>query len=262
MTNEEIAKKIQSGHNELYNELWKRVHKLMYKILRSKLLYISLPNYIDAEDLEQGMYFALCNAVQSYDSTKAYKFNSYLEYHIMNAIRSELPKKILCESSINQTVGDDEDNEIGDFIPDDLAEEKLKEIELTDIQMQTRQAISELPPNEREAVTLYYFKNYSYQQIGDIINISRDMARNRVNKGVMLLRRNKAIQSIYGEFERHYAGTEYILSRWETSKERQTVIDNLAQRQLNGEFIYYSTRQRELYLAKCKYIDEHIKSFS
>lgn len=49
MTNEELAIKIQLGHNEYYTELWQNVRKLMYKILYNKISRLELPNYITAE---------------------------------------------------------------------------------------------------------------------------------------------------------------------------------------------------------------------
>ena len=133
MTNEELVIQIQLGHTEHYAELWDNVRKLMYIILHKKMSQLKLPNYLTAEDMQQELYFALCNAVQAFDDTKPYKFNSYLEYHIMNAIRSVLPSKPLHETSYNQTTGEDEDTELIEFIVDDTAAEKLTAIELTDI---------------------------------------------------------------------------------------------------------------------------------
>ena len=112
MTNEELAIQIQAGNTQYYSELWQNVHRLMHKILHKKLLRIELPNYLTSEDIEQELYFALCNAVQAYDDTKPYKFTSYLDYHIMNAVRSALPSKPLKELSYNQTAGEDEETEL------------------------------------------------------------------------------------------------------------------------------------------------------
>ena len=261
MTNEELVIQIQLGHTEHYAELWDNVRKLMYIILHKKMSQLKLPNYLTSEDMQQELYFALCNAVQAFDDTKPYKFNSYLEYHIMNAIRSVLPSKPLHETSYNQTTGEDEDTELLEFIVDDTAAEKLTAIELTDIQTQTRQAVAELPHNERKAITLYYFKNYSYKHIAETMNISLHKAQSRVDKGLCILRQNKAIQAIYGEFERHYTHTEYVYrlcSRdWDISEERQKVIDDISQRRLNGEYISYGTEQVIMYQAEQEYIRKH-----
>ena len=177
MTNEELAIQIQAGNTQYYYELWQSVYKLMYKILHKKLSRLELPNYLTYEDMGQELYFAFCNAVQAYDDTKPYMFNSYLEYHIMNAIRSVLPSKPLHETSYNQTTGEDESTELIEFIVDDTAAEKLHNLELTDIQTQTRQAVAELPYNERKAITLYYFNDLKYKQVGKIMGIDEAKAK-------------------------------------------------------------------------------------
>ncbi len=205
MTNEELAIQIQLGHTEHYAELWQNVRRLMYKILHNKISRIELPNYISAEDMEQELYFALCNSVQAYDDTKPYKFNSYLEYQIKKAIHSALPSKPIKEYSYNQTTGEDEETELIDFIADNSAEERLKDIELTDIQLLTRQAVSELPIREKSVISLYYFYGQSLNQIAENLNILPQIARKTKNKGLHILRQNKAIRSIYGELEWHYA---------------------------------------------------------
>ncbi len=87
MTNEELAVQIQLGASDLYAELWEQVKKLMIKILFNYLASYKLPNYIDKKDMVQELYFALCKAVQAYDDTKPYKFNTYLDYHIRKVIR-------------------------------------------------------------------------------------------------------------------------------------------------------------------------------
>lgn len=261
MTNEELAIQIQLGHTEHYAELWQNVRRLMYKILQRKISRIKLPNYITAEDMEQELYFALCNAVQAYDDTKPYKFTSYLEYHIKNAVRFALPSNPLQEISYNQTVGEDENTELIELIPDNIAAARIQDIELTDIQMQTRQAVSELPKLEKSVISLYYFDRQSLLQIAEKLSISPQMARNIKNKGLQLLRQNKAIRSIYGEMKRHYTRTEYVYQKcaenWELSEEHRKVKADIEQRRLDGEYISYGKEQGILYQAEQKYIREH-----
>lgn len=258
MTNEDLAIQIQLGHTEHYAELWQNVRRLMYKILHNKISRLELPNYITAEDMEQELYFALCNAVQAYDDTKPYKFTSYLEYQIMNAIRSALPRKPLNEYSYNQTAGDDENTELLEFIEDETAELELQDVELTDIQTQVRQAVAELPKRERSVVSLYYFDSQSLAQIAEILSVSPEMVRSIKNKGLRILRRNKAIKGIYDEFQRHYTSTEWeyerFAYRWEYSDERRCTILGLHQRQQNGEYLTYGQLQSILCVAKQRYI--------
>lgn len=258
MTNEELAIQIQLGHTEHYAELWGKVKRLMFKILYSKISRIELPNYLDREDIEQELYFALCKAVQTYDDTKPYKFTSYLEYQVMNAIRYALPSKPLKEYSYNQTAGDDEDTELLEFIEDETAGLEMQNIELTDIQTKVRQAVAELPKRERSVVSLYYFDSQSLTQIAENLSVSLEMVRSIKNKGLQILRRNKAVRGIYDEFQRHYTSSEWEYERfaysWEYSNERHALISELQQRQQNGEYLTYGQLQSILFIAKQRYI--------
>lgn len=267
MTNEDLAIQIQLGHTEHYAELWQSVRRLMHKILYAKLSRIDLPNYLDREDIEQELYFALCNAVQAYDDTKPYKFTSYLEYQIMNAIRSALPRKPLKEYSYNQTAVDDENTELLEFIEDEAAELELQDVELTDIQTQVRQAVAELPKRERSVVSLYYFESQSLAQIAEKLSVSLEMVRSIKNKGLRILRQNKAIRGIYDEFQRHYTSSEWEYERfsysWEYSSERRCLMSELQQRQLSGEYLTYGQLQSILCVAKQRYIkaqSENVRS--
>lgn len=258
MTNEDLAIQIQLGHMEHYAELWEQVKKLMYKILYGKLNRIELPNYLDREDIEQELYFALCNAVQAYDDTKPYKFTTYLEYQIMNVIRSALPHKPLQEYSYNQTAGDNENTELLEFIEDEAAELELKDVELTDIQTQVRQVVAGLPNRERSVVSLYYFDSQNLAQIAERLRVSLEMVRNIKNKGLRILRQNKAIKDIYDEFQRHYTSSEWEYERfaysWEYSNERRCLMSELQQRQQNGEYLTYGQLQSILCIARQRYI--------
>ncbi|MCH5297827.1 MAG: sigma-70 family RNA polymerase sigma factor [Ruminococcus sp.] len=258
MTNEDLAIQIQLGHTEHYAELWNKVKRLMHKILYAKLSRIELPNYLDSEDIEQELYFALCNAVQAYDDTKPYKFTSYLEYQIMNAIRSVMPRKPLNEYSYNQTAGEDEDTELLEFIEDETAVLEMQDIELTDIQTQVRQAVAELPKRERSVINLYHFGGQSLSQIAENLSVSPQMVRSIKNKGLRILRQNKAIRGIYDEFQRHYTSSEWEYERfadsWKWSNERRCLMSELKQKQQNGEYLTYGQLQSILYIAKQRYI--------
>ena len=123
-----------------------------------------------------------------------------------------------------------------------------------------------MPYNERNAITLYYFKNLKYKQVSGIMGIDEATARKRVQKGLRILRQNKAIQAIYGEYERHYTKQEYIYQLysedWDISKEHREVKDDIEQRRQNGEYISYGTEQVIMYQAQQKYIREHADSLN
>lgn len=212
MTNEEMVMLIKQGNSKYYAELWSNAKRLMFIILSKKLSKLILPNYIDREDIEQEMYFAMCNAVQAYDNAKGYKFNSYLEYHIMNAIRSILPKKYIQETSYNIQVGEEENTELSELLEDDNAKYNIyTQVELTDLQRLTREAVSELPERQRNIIDLYYFKGKELKSIAECLGVSAERIRQIKDKGLDDLRRNRLINALYNEYHEHYNGTEYGL---------------------------------------------------
>ena len=209
MSNEYLALMIQAGHTEHYSELWANCRKLLFMILQRKTKHLNLPNYITPEDMEQEMYFALCKAVQAYDETKPYSFNSYLNYSVMCALRDFLPDLNIKESSYNQTVPGNEDggeSELIDFIADGSALVGHERIELTDLQRITRQAVAELPRCEGEAVRLFFFNGMTLKQIAERCGVSVAIIRARKHKGIAILRRNRALLALNGELQRHYYG--------------------------------------------------------
>lgn len=265
MTNEELAIQIQLGHTEHYNELWTNCRRLLFIILRKKAKDLPLPNYISQEDLEQEMYFALCKAVQAYDDTKPYSFNTYLNYSVMNALREILPDNRIQEMSYNQTATDNEGNETEfiDLMADEHSAERFENVELIDLQRQVRQAVAELPDNERQAITLHELRGITYAQIAEKSGASIEMIRERSRKGLRILRQNRELFSLYGEFERHYSKDEinYIKAQrlWQLSEERKAVINNIEQRKAHGEIITRSAELIILQRAERKYINEHLK---
>ena len=206
MTNEELVIKIQLGQTELYGELWDKCNKLLFMIMRQKVDKMKLPNYLTPEDIEQEMYFALCKAVQAYDDTKPYSFNTYLNYSVMGVLRACIPCSQISEISYNQTVqgNDGDETELIEFIADQDAPIGYENIELTDLQRKVRQAVAELPSCECQAVELFYFKGLSIQEIAEISGESIETIRARKNKGVNILRRCNAIKALYWELQAHY----------------------------------------------------------
>lgn len=201
MTNEEMAINIRAGHTEYCSELWGKVRWLMVKILNSKVKRYSLPNYLTSEDLQQELYFAFCKAVQAYDTTKPYKFNSYLDFHIRNLVNSllkveQIDGEPVKEFSYNQTVSDEDSTELIDLIPDTELEPLHSDIELIDLQKAVRQAISELPAEEQEALVLKFYRSYTYQQIAERQGTELYKAKKRTDKALLTLRRNKELKRI------------------------------------------------------------------
>lgn len=199
MENEELALFIQAGQTELYGELWERCRKLLYYILARYQKRLELPNYISGEDLEQCMYAALREAVKAYDNSKGYKFNTYLRYHVINAVKAQLPDSGIIETSGNVAVNDaDGDNrELFDYIPDEIAAVPFENIERRDLCATVRRAVSELPHDSRICICLNFFENITQKQIAVITGYSESKVHAAIMRGLHTLYKNKALRALY-----------------------------------------------------------------
>lgn len=211
MTNEELAVQIQLGATDLYSELWEQVKKLMIKILFNYLASYKLPNYIDKKDMVQELYFALCKAVQAYDDTKPYKFNTYLDYHICKVIRSNIGTKAAAEVSYNITVDEDEETELLDFIADSTKAKDFERLELTDLQQEVRQAVARLPEDKAEVIDLHFLQGVSYQSIANQKGCSQPLIAEKGRKGLQLLRQDKVLRLSYVDMRQHQRGKDWLI---------------------------------------------------
>lgn len=82
MTNEELARLIKQGNNDLMLELYEQNRRFIFALI--KHIGIQPDNYDDAM---QDAYFGLHTAVQGYDESKGYKFLTYAKYHIQVSIQ-------------------------------------------------------------------------------------------------------------------------------------------------------------------------------
>lgn len=209
MTNEQLAGFIQQGGNdELLPLLWDKTRLLIYKkcgeLWRSYSAKLELFGY-SLDDLRQEGYNALIFAVKSYKNDKEYKLSSYLNYALKNVIRDMLSGSsdvlnLVGTQSLEQPLGESDSGEpllIADIIPDENAAAVYGEIERLDEFNALYEAVDNLPPNLREIIREYYFKQRTFKQIGERHGFSLDRAYQLHNKAIGELRKNRALKAVY-----------------------------------------------------------------
>ncbi|MBQ7504498.1 MAG: sigma-70 family RNA polymerase sigma factor [Ruminococcus sp.] len=264
MTNEELALEIQAGKTEYYGQLWDNTKRLLNKLLNIELINITLPNYITLQDLQQEFYFALCRAVQAYDDTKPYSFNSYLNYALKNVLRDCLPNKserqiTNSEVSYNTPISaEDNDNEMLEYIEDKNAKRIFENIELSEMQKTVRECIAELPPKERKTVYLFYFCRKSYYAIDSIMHTSEGNAAKTARKALYMLSNNERMRLCYKEYLDHYSGKETALDiakqRFYKSNEYERLKHSIKKRRRAGEHISYEQQCEIILKAQQSYL--------
>lgn len=102
-------------------------------------------------------------------------------------------------SSINQVIGDKEDVELGNFIPDKVNIED--DYVLSDMQATVRKLVENSSLDERSKTILYYRygfyddRIYTLEEVGQILGLTRERVRQLEVKAIKKLRRTKSIYS-------------------------------------------------------------------
>lgn len=102
MSNEELVAMIKKGNTEATSQLWGQVERLIYSLCNKLYLRYNEPllrGGMQIDDLTQESYFAFLDAIQSFDISKGYKFTAYLNYSLLNRIRTLIGGK--SQSALN-----------------------------------------------------------------------------------------------------------------------------------------------------------------
>lgn len=211
MTNEELAIKIQLGQTEYYAELWEQCRRLLFKILSREIKNISLPNSLSMEDLRQEMFFSLRRAVRAYDKSGPYTFTSYLNFSVKNTLKRVLSLINNKEISLNQTISDKDgsETELIDLLSDERSLTRLEDVELSDVYCIVREAVADLPLEERRIIERFYFNGLSHARIAALYSIDRETVDKLKSKALQHLRKDRRLKGLYRELFMHGYSINY-----------------------------------------------------
>jgi RNA polymerase sigma factor (sigma-70 family) len=257
ITLEELAAAIQDGGKELMPLLWERTQRLIKMLILKHLKSRILPNYVDEEDVLQCGYFALLAAVRAF-KLDGYKFNTYLNYSVQNAVnetvfgKSREPSEIKEYSYHNTVAGDDgAKTELVEFIKDEQAEyDVIEPVELTETQRIVIEAVDELPDTQRDIVRKHHFQNMTFKEIAELNGCSLSNIQQYERQAFRNLRKNKQLLSLYKDMNDY----SFINSvNWfRTSPEYFEAIraaERIIQEQeRQGKYLSYGKKQAQIYL--------------
>lgn len=195
MSNEELAIQIQAGRNDLLHELWKQVERYIEKRARYYYTILHGRRGIEVDELINHGYFALVDAVETYD-VKISRFITWLDYYL----RIEYLKNVYCMGMYNGTwscrpdvletaisldapLGDDlDDCTLADAIADpeaDMADDILEMYYTEQLHAALEEALDSLPEMYSSVLRRHYFDNESQVEIGQSIGISKEAISSR-----------------------------------------------------------------------------------
>lgn len=206
MSNEELAMQIKQGNKSAVMRLWTAVQAFIYKCcfgFYNSKKDLCLSSGVTIDDLIQVSYFALLNAVDSFEPTKGYKLLTYMTYHLKNefneltGIRTSKTEPLNYSKSLNTPINDTDDTlELMDTISDakndmEMVDDKLYNDSL---HMALNTAMNKLQPISKEIIQDFYYNGYTVKEIAKKHDITESKTHSLKYNGLTALSRDVRLQ--------------------------------------------------------------------
>ncbi len=156
LSDEEIAKKVQEGGTELFEILVLRYQKRLFRYAK-KFLFLDQ----EAEDLLQDIFLKAYTNIRSFNPNK--KFSPWIYRIAHNEFINSLKKK-----EKNKFLSFDLDIFLPYLFSKDEADLNVTKQELT---KEMNHCLSILKAKYREVVVLYFYEEFDYKEISDVLKI-------------------------------------------------------------------------------------------
>lgn len=182
MTNEELVALIQAGERDRLPELWEQVERFVASRANRLLIAIGPDKAalagVEFGDLYNSGYFALVAAADSYKPEAGALFITWFALRLKSAFaevcgwRTSKRDPLNSAKSMDARLKEDDEGSgaFGDFIPDPRAAQALQDVEdgiQRDYTRQAvRQALEQLPTEERLAIKAYYYEGLTVKASG------------------------------------------------------------------------------------------------
>ena len=185
-TDEQLVKAYAQGNNEAFDVLLKRHQQRVFNyILRI------IKNEDAANDIFQETFVKAIVTLRQGRYTESGKFPAWISRIAHNLIIDYFRQ----EKSENLQSSDLEDVDV--LNRKELCEETIEDILVSrQLNEDVKYLISELPPLQREVLTMRYYQNLSFKEIAEITNVSINTALGRMRYAILNLRRLAAEKDI------------------------------------------------------------------
>ncbi len=189
MKDEELIEKILNGKTELYGEIINRYQNKVYSTV-----YSYTRDYEEAKDLTQEIFIKIYNNLPNFKNKS--QFSTYLYRVAVNRCIDWTRKKRLKTISAMFFQEDDE-ADIYEYIADYSSnpEEILLKEEKVNI---IKEEINNLPEIYKTVMIMFYFQDFSPQEIADILEIPRKTVDTRLYRARNLLKTKLTKGADYG----------------------------------------------------------------
>jgi len=260
MTNEKLAKLAQNPENkELVPVLWDKVKDLLY--MKANSTYRQYSGLftrcgIELSDIRQSCYIVFLEALKGYKPDSDIKFTSYLNYPFKTMIqelthtRTSRKEPLNTAASLDKPLqnSDGDETTLESLIPDsetDIECYVLEQLERTEEQELVHEAVNRLPAHLKAVIEQQYFQGLTVQQIADNMNEKKSKILSYSRSAMQKLRHSPVLCQLYKEYLRHIRWNQ--MQKLEDRPEYFEVVQQLRERQEQGEYISYGKFKAELY---------------
>ncbi len=162
-----LVSKARQGDDEAFTQLVEAyqipVYRLCYRMLGG--------NVHDAEDAAQETFLRAYKALRRYDSKRSFAtwLLSIAAHHCIDLTRKRRMKLVSLETFTGQTIPDTAP------LPEKVAFQNERQREVQSL-------LEALNPTDRAAVVLYYWYDYSYQEIAETLSLTVSAVKSRLHR--------------------------------------------------------------------------------
>ena len=197
MTNEELARRIQHGEQDLLLQLWEQVRRYAHDRAYKWHMATNGRGGQTVQDLEQEAFLALLEALEGWTETAGpflpwYSLRLKVAFTAATGQRTKrdqldpLQNCISLDAPLTDREGDPFTLE--DTIPDQRAEEDLETVEERDKQAAIWRVLDSLQADQRQVLLLRYFHDLTRDQTAQRLHLTRTRANTIEQKALRLLR--------------------------------------------------------------------------
>ncbi len=169
----EVVKRIMAGEKQLYGQIIDKYQRSIYN-----LAYRMLGNREDALDLAQETFLRAFKKLELYDQSRP--FSPWIHRIASNLCLNQFRKKKL--HTVPLVMDDGEGGEFNRQI-EDKGKEPGEQIVIKENKQELIKAIGQLPEKYRVPLILRHFHHYTYEEIGEVMEVPPGTVKTWIYRG-------------------------------------------------------------------------------
>jgi RNA polymerase sigma-70 factor (ECF subfamily) len=152
-----------------------------YKQPVTNLLYRTLRDATEAEDLAQNVFFQVYKSADRYRVEA--KFSTWLYTIARNLCLNEIRRRTRHPGESLEAAGQTEGEGTGRQFEDSKNVSAPEQLLRDELSRKVREAVAQLPENQRTAILLFQEKEMSYEEIAKILDCSLSATKSLIHRG-------------------------------------------------------------------------------